>query len=361
VAPETAEATPTPRAVLPDRPVFVVWSPREKGTRSAWMADAIGIDELHYIAPTRRRGMRAAAAKYPRQVVATLWLLARKRPRVVFVQTPPSFASWVVALYASLSGAIFVVDSHSDAFERSIWTRPAWLNRWVARRAATTITTNEHWAGSLRAWEASAVVVPSVPAQLEVGDPPPLPDGFNVAVVNTWGFDEPVAEVLEAAAELPETTFHVTGRIDRAVAYADRTPPNVRFTGFLSERTYNALLANSDAVMCLTTRDHTMQNGACEAMALGTPIVTSDWPILREYFDEGTVHVDNTGPGIAKGMRTLIAEHPRFRAEVAALRERRQREWEETRRRVIEIVTDRLGSGRRPKARIPRSVEADGP
>jgi glycosyltransferase involved in cell wall biosynthesis len=179
-------------------------------------------------------------------------------------------------------------------------------------------------------------------------------------VVNTWGFDEPVAEVLEAAAELPDTTFHVTGRIDRAAAYADRTPPNVRFTGFLSEGTYNALLASSDAVMCLTTRDHTMQNGACEAMAVGTPIVTSDWPILREYFDEGTVHVDNTGPGIARGIQALIAEHPRFRAEVAALRERRQREWEETRGRVIEIVTGRLG-GKRPSARIPRSVEADGP
>jgi glycosyltransferase involved in cell wall biosynthesis len=352
VAPEPAAQGGTARSGLPDRPVLVVWSPREKGTRSAWMAREFGIEELHFITPTRRRGLRAALAKYPRQALATLLLLARIRPRVVLVQTPPSFATWIVALYSLIRGAAFVIDAHSDAFERGIWTRPGWLNRWVARRAVTTITTNEHWARRLRQWGASAIVVPNIPAPLEVGDPPPMTDQFNVAVVNTWGFDEPVAEVLGAAAEVPQATFYITGARERAAAYADRSPSNVQFTGFLKEPTYNALLAKAHAVICLTTRDHTMQNGACEAMVLGTPIVTSNWPILREYFDEGTVHVDNTAHGIAQGIRALMAEHDRYRAEVLLLRDRRQQEWRETRVRLIELVARRLdGAGRTPPER----------
>ena len=33
-----------------------------------------------------------------------------------------------------------------------------------------------------------------------------------------------------------------------------------------------------DGILALTTHDHTMQRGACEAVSLGVPIITSDWP-----------------------------------------------------------------------------------
>lgn len=331
-------------AVLPvgRRSMFLVWAPRHKGTRSAWLADSLGIADLRYLSTTHERGFRAAFRKYPRQLAATLRALMTRRPRVVFVQSPPSFAAWAAAAYGIATGAAVVVDAHSDAFERAIWTRPAWLTRLVARRVTATIVTNEHWASRIRGWGGVALTVPSIPTTFECGAPPPLAEGANVAVVNTWAADEPLGAVLDAAVRLPGVTFHVTGRSDRVAALGRPVPDNVRFTGFLAEDAYHGLLAASDAVVCLTTRDHTMQNGACEALSHGTPIVTSDWPVLRDYFSAGTAHVDNTASSIADGIATLLADGSTNRAAVRKLRDQRSAEWRELRHRLIGLIHDRL-------------------
>lgn len=320
---------------------FIVWSPRYKGTRSAWLASELGMPAPSYFAPTPRRGLRAAPLKYPRQALATLAHLLRQRPRVVFVQSPPSFATWTAALYAVLWRAALVVDAHSDAFNRGIWTKPGWLNRMVVRRAATTIVTSRHWAARIAAMGGRAVVVPAVPTRLTVGDPPPLA-GFSVAVVTTWARDEPVEAVFEAARLCPEATFFVTGHARAAERFAGGIPPNVQLTGFLPEPTYNGLLAHAGAVMCLTTRDHTMQNGAAEALYLGTPIITSDWDVLREYFTRGTIHVDNSPTAIASAVRCMMEDGDAYRAEVRMLREEIDRRWDHERSAILSSITDQL-------------------
>ena len=330
------------RVSLPSRAMFLVWAPRHRGTRSAWLAESLGIEDLRYLPATQDRGLRAAWRKYPRQLLATVGALLRRRPRVVFVQSPPSFAAWVAAAYGAATGAAVVVDAHSDAFERAIWTRPAWLNRLVARSITLTIVTNEHWAHRIRTSGGTALTVPSIPTSFDAGPPPPLADGHNVAVVNTWASDEPLGAVLDAATRLPHVTFHVTGRADRVATLGRPVPDNVRFTGFLAEDTYHGLLAAADAVVCLTTRDHTMQNGACEALSHGTPIVTSNWPVLKDYFTSGTAHVDNTAHGIAEGISAVLADVHANRGAVLALRQRRSAEWVETRGRLIMLVRDRL-------------------
>jgi len=330
------------------RAAFVVWSPRYKGTRSAWLAVELGMPEPAYFAPTDRRGLGAALLKYPRQFVGTLGALARRRPPVVFVQSPPSFATWTAGLYAAMARAALVIDAHSDAFERGIWTRPGWLNALVMRRAAVTIVTGPHWADRVASMGAEAVVVPAIPTDLPVGDPPPL-TGFNVVMVATWAADEPMDEVFEAARSCPTATFHVTGRPRGIERYAGGLPDNVLLTGFLDEPTYNALLAYADAVMCLTTRDHTMQNGAAEALYLGTPIITSDWAVLREYFSRGTLHVDNSAAAIAGAVERMMADGPALRAEVHALRDEVMERWRRDRVAIQGLVERQL-------ARLGRSA-----
>lgn len=329
------------RLPLPGPAMCIVWAPPHRGTRSAWLSRELGIDDVRYFAPTIGRGLRAAPLKYPRQMIATLRALREARPRVVFVQSPPSFAAWAASLYAAATRSALVIDSHSDAFERAIWTRPNWLNRIVARRAATTLVTNDHWADLVTAWGAHATVVPTIPTSFQIGAPPPLAEGFNVAVVNTWAPDEPLAAVVAAAALVPEATFHVTGRDDLATTLAS-IPTNVRFTGFLAEPAYHGLLASSQAVVCLTTRDHTMQNGACEALSHGTPVITSNWPNLRAYFSSGAVHVDPTPKAIAAGVRRVMADHDSYVAGIGSLRNLRRREWLDHRDAIVRRVADQL-------------------
>jgi glycosyltransferase involved in cell wall biosynthesis len=340
-----AESRPTvPRAA------FVVWSTPVKGRRSLVLGTDLGVEEVAYLLDDWRPGVVSDPLKYPRLIARTVRLLLRRRPRVVFVQSPPTLAVYAVALYAVLTGARYVIDAHSDAFQRTRWTRPAWLNRIVARRATATLVTDAHWAARLEAQHAPVMVVPDIPQpapEASVVDRVALGEGFHVLVVNTWSPDEPLREVIRAAADLPEVTFHVTGRRDHRVDALGRLPTNVLFTGFLPDEQYRRLMVAVDAVVCLTTRDHTMQRGACEALSMARPIVTSRWPLLESYFSAGTIHVDNTATGIREAIRHLTEHYATYAEAIAELRTRRWAEWRERRAALVAL----LSGPRRPPTR----------
>ncbi len=317
--------------------LFLVWGPPSHGPRSQVFARELGIP-IEFVDVTRKRGWTAALGKYPRQAWRTVRLLREARPDLVFVQSPPSFAVLAVAFYARRGDRRFVVDAHSDALQAWYWTRPRWLYRAVARRAAATIVTNERFAGMIRSWGARALVIRDIPTEFPVGTAPRLEHEFNVMVVSTYASDEPLAAVLEAARGLPGVGFHVTGDPSRSAIDLSPAPDNVHFTGFLEQRDYYALMASVDAVMCLTTRDDTMQRGACEALSMGVPVITSDWPLLREYFSRGTVHVESDAGSIEAGVERMLAEHPEHAVGIKALQKLQAAEWAEASRELSRLL-----------------------
>lgn len=322
---------------LVERSVFLAWGPPAYTMRSRLLAARLGL-EVEHIFSTRRRGLLAAPVKYPYQLVVTVSCLLRKRPRVVFVQHPPSIAVMVVALYALVARADYVVDAHSDAFLSRYWSRPEWLQRLLSRRALATIVTNDHFAGIVRARGGRACIIRNIAGEFDHG-PYPLGPEFNVAVVATFAPDEPIGELFAAAERLPDVRFRVTGDPRRENALIPRTiPDNVELTGYLSSADYYGLLHESDAVMTLTIRDHTMQRGACEAVSLGTPVITSRWPLLTDYFCKGTVHVDNTADGIAAGVVQMRANSERYREEILELRDDTVKEWVAARDELVSFL-----------------------
>jgi glycosyltransferase involved in cell wall biosynthesis len=188
--------------------------------------------------------------------------------------------------------------------------------------------TNEHLQQVVVAWKAGSFIVADIPIVFPRGTSPPLAPGFKLAVINTFSPDEPLEAVMAAAATLADVQFYITGDPIRAKrSVLESKPPNAHFTGFLPDHNYFGLLRAVDGIMVLTTDDHTMQRGACEAVSLGVPIITSDWPILRAYFHRGTVHVDNSPEGINRGVRRLQADRDRLLSEIGALQAERQEEW----------------------------------
>jgi glycosyltransferase involved in cell wall biosynthesis len=332
----------TPFAPLSQQSLFLVWGPPSHGPRSQVFAKELGIDELHFVYATTRRGLLSAPFKYAYQAVQTLRLLFRKRPRIVFVQSPPSLAVLFVYLYCARTHSRYVIDAHSAALLLPVWTRPRWLHSVLARKAVTTIVTNRHFQEVIESWGGRAFILRDIPTTFPRAGTYPLNGDFNVAVVNTFSGDEPLREILEAAAGLDGVHFFVTGKkssADRQILAG--APSNVHFTDFLPRESYYALMASSQAVMCLTTRDHTMQRGACEALSLGKPIITSRWPILREYFHKGTVHVDNTVTGIRQGVLDMKEHHSLYQVEVGDLQSAQRREWQEKVEALIGLIQER--------------------
>lgn len=322
-------AIPSFFSAFADRSLFLVWGPPSHGPRSQVFAKELGIRELHFIDVTSKRGAWTAPFKYALQAIRTFSLLLRKKPNLVFVQSPPGLAVFVVYLYCVMTGGHYIVDAHSAALQLAFWTKPRWFWSALARKALMTIVTNEHFEKMLNDWGARALVLHDIPTTFPNGAPYPMNGDFNVTVVNTFSSDEPLEEILGAAREMKGVKFYITGKVSRASpSILELASENVAFTDFLSTEKYYALMRTSHAVMCLTTRNHTMQRGACEALSMGKPIITSQWPLLQEYFNKGTVHVDNTKSGIRDGVYEMKAHYDRYQLGIRELQISQQAEWQ---------------------------------
>lgn len=275
------------------------------------------------------------ALKYACQAVETLYLLFRDRPRCVICMSPPVFALLPVFVYCALMpGRGYVIDYHTAAFSMRIYRRLFFLQRFFARLAILNLLTNSHLGSIVASWGGRVLLVSDVRVcyprvEAFTGRAP----GFNVAFVSRYSPTEPLDLVYEAARRLQTEQVHifVTGDLRDAPPEAiENRPDNVTLTGFLSDEAYAGLLRDSDAVMCLCTNDNTMQRGAYEAMALETPLLLSDWKLLRETFSAGAVYVENSVGGICAGIRTLQADLPAYQHGIRELKQRRSAVWEET-------------------------------
>ncbi|BCS35522.1 hypothetical protein TBR22_A47550 [Luteitalea sp. TBR-22] len=319
--------TDTDRARRSDRRLaYVSWAPH--CSRSDHTARELGGRSFMVYAGWLGSHPATVLLKYAVQALLTARLLHRERPDTVCVMSPPVFAALPALAYARWHGAQVVVDAHTCAFVLPRWRRLQWLQRHVCRRATTTLVTNEHLAGMIRGWGAHATIVPDVPVVFHAPTPHLREAAFSVTVVCSFDADEPVEAIFAAAGRLPDVRFHVTGDSSSLpAAMRARVPANVSLTGFLPEPAYAGMVVGADAVLDLTTHDHTMLRGAYEAIYQGVPVVVSDWPILREAFPEGAVHVANEPEAIAAGIARLRRDHARLRAEAQHLAGVKRRRW----------------------------------
>jgi len=297
--------------------------------RSALLAQHLNAS-MHHVYYNQRTQYWQTPLRYLIQALRTWNILIHERPDVVVVQNPPIFCVLVAFWYSHRYHAHYVIDSHTAAFLSPKWRWSLWLHSWLSRRAITTIITNEYLEHLVQSWGGHAFILGFTPAEYPEGTPYPLNGHFNVAVVSTGAEDEPVDVIFQAAQSLPETRFYVTGDAKRlAPDLLAAKPENCLLTGYIPYEQYVGLLRGVDAVIDLTTRDHTLLLGAFEAVSLGTPLIVSDWPILRDYFSEGTVHVPNTADGVYEGVRRAQRDRDVLRREIVRLREHLQAEWDQ--------------------------------
>ena len=314
--------------------VFISWT-RQNG-RTADLAPALGLEPRYIYLPSRL----GLLGRYVRQVRATRRILREERPPSAALMLPPA-----PALLALVGGRRhperLVFDLHTGFFLDPKW---AWALRpslWFMRRiGGTAIVTGAHLREVCERAGVPAIVLhdviegPAAAAASPVARP-----GAYVLCPLSYANDEPVAAILAAAALTPETEWKLTGKAPAPVVSA--APPNVRFTGFVSEAEYAALVRGALGVVALTTRAHTMQRAGYEAFSAGIPQLTSDFPELRGFYGESALYTAPEAEPIAAGVRELAARREDLVASMGAVRSDRAREQ----RAGLQAVREALGAG----------------
>lgn len=288
---------------------FVSWTPHPR-------ADAIAaaLGATVFCPPPRSRRW-PAPLRYLIQSIATARHVMRTRPAEIFFTNPPVFAGVVVVLLARLSRARAWSDSHSGAFNDPRWMRFARVNDWVMRRCAGVIVTNRPLAAIVSSCGGRPFVLNMVASRPRARRPGPQ---ATILAPLSYAFDEPVKELLEAAAMVPDAHVTITGRAPDWVQQA--APGNCTLTGWLARSDYEALLSRANGVICLTSRELTMQMCAFEALEYGIPMLASGTEALRDYLCHGGVVFaeDHHPRTLAVGLQQLWQERERLMDEATA-------------------------------------------
>jgi glycosyltransferase involved in cell wall biosynthesis len=321
----------------PQRPgwVFIDWS--SHCSRSENFSRRVGMKFLRR--HRKHSGPLSLALKYAYQFGATTVDLLRERPRVVWCMSPSTFTALPVWLYCKATGATFGIDAHTGAFEGTPWAKIRPLQLFLSRQAKVTAVTNGYLQALVEGGHGRTLLVPDVPTELSSAAKRDFGPGTHALYVASYSSDEPIDVVLDAARQAPDVTFWLTGKPKgKALELLSKAPANVKLLGFLSRQEYLAAIAGADVVVALTTRDHTMQRAAYEAIYLGTPVIVSDWPILRENFDTGALWVENSGRELARALGTAAKERDTLRSGAQELRQKKLDRWRGNYERIVELL-----------------------
>lgn len=317
-----------------DKKVFLSWS--SFCTRSQNQAKHFGAKLIRVVYLDSHKSIPMLMLRYLVSFIMTLVVLVRERPRVVFTENQPPFLILAVYLYSKLFGAKYILDSHSGAFNNKKWAWALPLYRFVSSRAFININTNEYHKGIVESWGGRSTIVGDVPVDHDRSYEPYGVNENSIAIVASFAFDEPVEEIWKAAEMCPDVSLYITGKATKLPeALREHVPSNVVLVGFLPDDVYLGLLSSVKAVMVLTTRDHTMQRGAYEALSLEQPIITSKWDVLKDSFGDSAVYVENEAEAIAHGVHEMLENHETFKHAAVEQRKVRREFFEKVRDQIL--------------------------
>jgi glycosyltransferase involved in cell wall biosynthesis len=327
------------------RVVFIVWAPYSP--RSKNLSERL--DAHLYLISYKFKRKIYSIIKYPLLFVKTLYILKREKPEIILCQSPPIFCALAAMVYQYLTGkknSVVLIDAHTQSFDKP-WSYFKALNRLALRRASMVIVTNvELQSKVLLNYGINSIVledrIPDFDMSPSAGyqnvkkmNTKEKDDDYNnlffkVAVISSFAADEPLENVLDSAEDLTDVKFFITGDKSKAdKQFLKRKLNNVVFTGFLEHDAYISLLQNVDTIMVLTKRDRTMLAGAYETLALEKPLITSNWVPLKQYFNKGAIHVDNSSDEIKQAIKTVQRKKEELAKDMHQLKIEKINEWED--------------------------------
>ena len=310
------------------RIVFLVWD--RQSIRAYGIAKEIGASL--YLLST-------SPIKHPVLFVRSLQILRKNKPDVIICQNPPITCTMVALIYKYLFARVtkpkILIDVHTGAITKP-WSKN--VSRLVMNLASYIIVTNKELQDYVdQKYRIKTVILEDrIPAFREILSTVEShvgikirKDTFNIAVISSFAYDEPLEVVFDAASQLPDTQFYITGDKSRLKKPLNQKLQNVTITGFLEYEIYLDLLQKVDAIIDLTTDDKTMLSGAYEAVALEQPLIISDWIPLRRYFNKGAIYVKNSSKDIRAAILIVRTKKKELSKQMRELKSEKIKEWRE--------------------------------
>ncbi|MFJ5961872.1 hypothetical protein ACIQH9_02350 [Pseudarthrobacter oxydans] len=292
-----------------NKPIFVSWT-RENG-RSSDLAKALDADLFH-VYPKGNLLMRyLASAVVSRRLIGSLG-----REQSAILMLPPAPLAIIARFVRGKAHVYNFYDLHTGFFYDPKWR---WASYFSLRlmRGAKAIVTNGNLAELCEEKGVRTHVLHDILHQHKRAASP----GPYIVCPVSYSNDEPIERLLTAAANMPQTSWLFTGSAPEDVRSI--APSNVSFSGFLDDEAYDEVISNALIVVALTNRRDTMQRAGYEAIMRGVPVVTSDFEVLKCFFEDSAVYVAEGETDLEQRVELAIERRSAFAARAEQVLEKR--------------------------------------
>ncbi len=296
-----------------------LWITWEHHRRSKELAPAFDCDYVVIDMSGRGRLMRylASSLKTARLVLAKQW-------SAVFVQCPSLVLSVVVGFLRNFKSFVYVIDAHNALpnYERSNNKLLKWAAAYAVRKADFVIVTNDELKAAIERFGGTPLILPDKLPHIPERPVPKLLDAAQrpaIVLVCSFAWDEPIEEILEGLVQLDtDYSLFVTGKKSKAGALLRFESDRIKFTDYLPEAEFEALIQHSDLIIDITVDERILVCGAYEAVSVGVPSVLADFPVTRALFRRGTVYAKNSSKDYADAVAQFLARQNELRSEMGA-------------------------------------------
>jgi glycosyltransferase involved in cell wall biosynthesis len=328
----------------PKKILVVAWA--HHSPRSKKIADSL--NAKLFIKGYRSRAEILSIIKYIKLSINTLNVLNKEKPDVIICQLPPLFLAYSVLLYKSLTISPkpdIILDLHTAAFCKP-WSYFGFMNRYLYKKALQLIVTNRQLLSDMDYKYKNKVLIledaildtsitkiennisSSYSSHLNHNNDNKR---FKIGVICSFAEDEPISEIIATTKLIPDVEFFLSGdynRINKKINIHNAfTIQNLHFTGFLEYSKFIKIMSSMDAIMVLTKRNKTLLSGCYEAVMLEKPLITSNFEVLQESFNKGTVFVDNSVQQIVNALIKVQNNYTKLEEEIKNLKEEKNYEW----------------------------------
>jgi glycosyltransferase involved in cell wall biosynthesis len=289
-----------------------------------------------YIIPTFHNRLRDIPLfRYIVLTTKTVIALTKYKPKIVFAQNPSIILAAVIILTNKIHNYKVVIDRHSNfklhKNKRLLkWKIFEFISDYTIRNAELTIVTNKYLHNLVKLKGGVPYILEDkIPDDCTI-KPIKLKGDANVVYICGYNEDEPIIELIEASRNLKKSwKVYITGDFTKIkTKYIFKNlPPNIVFTGFLTEENYMRLLKSSDIIVVLTKQEYTLTCGAYEGLSVGKPMVLSNTTTIKEYFNKGVIYVDPTVESIYNGIVRANYDKEKLTKEIDMLKIFLRADW----------------------------------